>query len=196
MKYRLCVLVVLLQGPLVAQPASPPQTPGVLADPGVFSTLKSLPIVNPALVRSDTGREAQASGLLAPDLAFPSRARTPPQAAGAAAVRSAVRETFRFDPLSYSPPGSDEEAGAGSIMVMEPIQVPGSKMREMADALDFAEVFRRASAFHPTTGGRLGSFTLGDYDVDLGMWRHESLIDEDAHVGIPRLVVDLVRVQW
>jgi hypothetical protein len=197
MKYRLCVLLALLQGPVVAEPASPPETPRGLVDPGVFSELKSLPEVNPALVRSDAKKGPLGSGLLAGDIVFPAPARVPVQAApGGAAVRSAVRDPFRFEPSSYSPPAADEEMNAGSITVMEPIHVPGSKVREMADAIDFAQDFRRASTFHVTTGGRLASLTLGDYGIDFGLWRHESLIAEETHVGLPTLVIDLVHVRW
>jgi hypothetical protein len=196
MKYRLCVLLALLQGPVVAQPTSPQEPTMGLVDPGVFSQVKSLPQVNPALVRSDAGKDKPGSGLLAGDIVFPAPARAPVWVAPGAAVRSVVRDAFHYEPSSYSPAGAYEETNAGSIMVMEPIHVPGSKMREMADAIDFAEGFRRASAFHVTTGGRLASIALGDYDIDFGVWRHESLIAEDTHVGVPKLVIDLVHVRW
>jgi len=188
MKYRLCVLLALLQGPVVAEPATPPETPRGLVDPGVFSALKSLPEVNPALARSDAKKGPPGSGLLTSEIVFPAPARVPVRAAaGGAAVRSAVRDPFRFEPSSYSPPGAEEETNGGSITVMEPIHVPGSKVREMADAIDFAEDFRKASAFH---------VTLGDYHIDFGLWRHESLIAEETHVGLPTLVIDLIHVRW
>ena len=197
MKYRLCVLLALLQGPVVAEPTSSPEPTKGLVDPGVFSALKSLPEVNPGLVTSDARRDTSGSGLFVGDVVFPGPDRAPVRAtSGGAPVRSAVRDAFRFEPSSYSPPGADDETNAGSIMVMEPIHVPGSKMRAMADAIDFAEGFRRASAFHVTTGGRLASIALGDYDIDFGVWRHESLIAEGTHVGVPRLVIDLVHVRW
>ena len=193
MRYRLCVLLALLQGPVVAQPTSPQETSKDLVDSGVFSELKSLPEVSPALLRSDAKKETSGPGLLANGVLFPAPSKAAP---GGATVSSAVRDAFRYEPSSYSQPGAYDETDAGSIMVMEPIHVPGSKMRQMADAIDFAEGFRKASSFHVTTGGRLASIALGDYEIDFGVWRHESLIAEGTHVGVPKLVVDLIHVRW
>jgi hypothetical protein len=103
---------------------------------------------------------------------------------------------FHFEPSSYSDPGAEAGSSESSVTVMEPIHVPGSKIREMSDAIDAAMEFRRAEAFHLASGGRLASLSMGRYDIEFGVWKHEPLIPEETHVGIPKLVVDLVHISW
>jgi hypothetical protein len=103
---------------------------------------------------------------------------------------------FHFEPSLYSGPGAEAGSSESSVTVMEPIHVPGSKIREMSDAIDAAMEFRRAEAFHLASGGRLASLSMGRYDIEFGVWKHEPLIPEETHVGIPKLVVDLVHISW
>lgn len=198
MKYRLCVLLALLQGQIAAGQASPGESPRGPVDPGVFSSLNAVPGVNPGLVMADgIQKPASGSGLLADEVVFPVSPRPAAQPAregGTAA--SAVRSTFQYDSSASAAQGADADTIAGPVTVMEPIHVPGSKLREMADAIDAAQEFRDAEAFHVTAGGRLAHVSLGDYDIEFGVWRHESLIPDETHVGIPRLVVDLVHIRW
>lgn len=200
MKYRLCVLLALLQGPIAAGQASPqgPGSPKGTVDPGVFSSLKTVPEVDQRLVGAGAGqRQAPGAGLLADNVVFPvsprPNAQSTPEAVTAA---GAVRSTFQYDSPSSAAQSADSDTVAGSVTVMEPIHVPGSKVREMADAIDAAQEFRESEAFHVTNGGRLAHVSLGDYDIEFGVWKHESLIPEETHVGIPRLVVDLVHIKW
>ena len=198
MKLRPWVLLVLLQGAAAAEPAAQPDPPGSPVDPGEFSSVKAVPGVSSALIAGDSERAQKGgAGLLADGIAFQAPLRPSGQPpTGAVSAAGAVRSAFPYDPSAYAAQESDEEPSSSSVMVMEPISVPGTRLRAMAEAIDAAEEFREASAFHLATGGRLGTVPMGDYDVDLGVWRHESLAAYDPHLGVPKLVVDLVRIKW
>jgi len=103
---------------------------------------------------------------------------------------------FRYESSSHTVSGVEAGSSESSVTMMEPIHVPGGKIREISDAIDAAMEFRRAEAFHVTSGGRLASLSMGRYDVEFGVWKHESLIPEETHVGIPKQVVDLIHISW
>jgi hypothetical protein len=198
MRYRLCVLLALLPGPIAAGQASPGEFPRGLVDTGVFSSLGTVPEVNPRLFRADAVQKpASGAGLLPGEVVFPVSPRPAAQhAREGVTAASAVRSTFQYEPSPSAAAVADADSTAGSVTVMEPIHVPGSKVREMADAMEAAQEFREAEAFHVTTGGRLAHVSLGDDDIEFGVWRHEVLIPEATHLGIPKLVVDLVHIKW
>ena len=198
MKHRPCVLLVLSLGLVVAGQASAAEAPQASIGAITFSTPGPMTDAKSLLLSADSGQRAPSGiGLFAENIQFPVPVRPAVESAQkGATVRSAMGRAFHYEPSPYALPGAEAGSSGSSVTMMEPIHVPGSKIREISYAIDAAMEFRRAEAFHVTSGGRLASLSIGRYDIEFGAWKHEALIPEETHVGIPKLVVDLVHISW
>ena len=198
MKHRLCVLLILVQGPVVAGQVTQSAPPQNLIDSGQVSPFEAVPRLDPAGVKGD-GRQSLPGniGIFTTDVVFPVPLRhaVRPAPAGAPLSGAIVKE-FPYRPADYAASSVNSGPAEGSVTMLEPIRVLGNRDRETAEAIDALKKFREAEAFHPASGGRLASFSMGGINIEMGLWQHQSLISESPHVGIQRLVIDLVRVRW
>ena len=198
MKHRLCVLLILMQGPVVAGRVPQAEFPKGHVDSGPNSPFEAMPEPSPPAA----GGEAKPSlsgnvGIFTTDVVFPapSRPAAMPTPAGGALSRAIVQE-FSYSMGGNAVSSMTPRPSEGSVTMLEPISVLGSRERETAEGIDAMERLMKAEAFHPVSGGRLASFSMGRINIELGLWKHQSLISEAPHVGIQRLVIDLVRVRW
>jgi hypothetical protein len=95
-------------------------------------------------------------------------------------------------PADIAMPNTAPNSNAGAITTMEPFLVSGSRERESAKAIEEEEKSKAAELFDPVAGGRLGAGSLGPLNIEVGLWKYDSLDPNSAHVG-PN---DFLHVLW
>jgi hypothetical protein len=181
MRRRLLLWLVLAKGPVAAELVSSAEFPTVRIESGPFSLFEAMPVTYVRPIASNAVDDSPAErGGAAVDVPPADATRPSPTESE---VGNAVRAAFRYDPFSEHAFGVKPELADGPIMIMAPFRVMGARDRDEANSIDAKERRDESELFDFTNGGRWAAGSLGKFQFELGLWKHDSRDPNATHLG-------------